>query len=106
MKKFITFMTILSFIAVAFYMSPLAKNSYSTVDNLTTLNFYEREDEFDFHNIKKLCSYEFCEYMMGETLEEGLDNFTKSYLKTISDEEVRSIIKVKGVKITKIIYKN
>ena len=44
--------------------------------------------------------------MVGESLEEGLDNFTKSYLKTIEDEEVRASLRIKGFRITEVITQN
>ncbi len=90
---------------LAFTMNPSAETEHS-IDDLTTLNFYKRSNEIDFHSIKKLCSYDYCEYFTGESVKEGLSNFTKNYLRTIKDEETRAILQVQGIRITKIIFNN
>lgn len=106
MKKIAITTILLLFLIFSFFVGVAAKANELEVDDLTTLTFPDRADEFDFHSIKKLCSYDYCDYMYGDTLNEGLENFTKNYLRTIKDEETRSILQVKGIRITKIIFMN
>lgn len=75
-------------------------------DNLTTKNFIEEMKYVNHKEIKGLCTYDFCDYLFGESLEEGLENYTKSYLRTIKDDEVRFSLLVKGFRITEVIMQN
>lgn len=104
---------VLGILTISFYLLSLTSfkpaNSEPNelhFNDLTTMNFYRRNDELDFHSIKKLCSYDYCDYLIGDNIKEGLDIFTKNYLKTIEDEETRAILQVKGIRITKIILQN
>lgn len=104
MKKI--FLLLLATLTVfSFYKPTNAKSDELYYEDLTTLNF-SNHDELDFHTIKKLCTYDYCNYIKGESLREALEIFTREYLKTIPDEEVKSILNVKGIRITKIILLN
>ena len=82
------------------------EGSETLYENLTTKNFLKKMKDINYQEIKGLCVYDFCDYMVGESLEEGLDNFTKSYLKTIEDEEVRASLRIMGFRITEVITQN
>lgn len=105
MKRFLMILTILVCF-ISFELAPLAESDEDLYfDNLTTLNFKENKD-LDYNSIKQLCSYDFCDYISGDNLQEALEHFTLNYLKTIGDEETRSILKIKGIRITKIVLLN
>lgn len=105
MKKIL--LTLLLFICLfAFTLSSQAESTDLAFDDLTTLNFYKRSNELDFQAIKKICSYDYCSYREGESMKEALEIFTKKYLTTIKDEETRSMLKIKGIRITKIVLFN
>lgn len=71
-------------------------------DDLTTANFKEKLENINFDKITKICSYEFCDYLKGKTIEESLDMFTKKYINEINNEEIKNTLNIKGIKITKI----
>lgn len=77
------------------------------LNNINHLNLEEKiiKDNSEY-DIKKICSYEFCDFFDGDSIKARIEKFTKRYLNTINDEEIKNTLKVKGIKITKIIYKN
>lgn len=77
------------------------------LNNINHLNLEEKiiKDNSEY-DIKKICSYEFCDFFDGDSIKGRIEKFTKRYLNTINDEEIKNTLKVKGIKITKIIYKN
>lgn len=75
-------------------------------DDLNTINFQEKLKDIDLNRISKICSYDFCDYLKGNNIEDSLEIFTKKYIKNIQDEEIKNTLNVKGVKITKITLKN
>lgn len=75
--------------------------------DVNTKNISERLSDSDLANIKKICSYDFCDYIRGKTVKSSMDIFIKKYLKNQTiDDEIKKTIYVKGLKITKIIYNN
>lgn len=105
MKKMI-FTTFLILLILFINFNTTAKSSKEILfDDMTTENFIAKSGYLPFNSIKKICSFDFCDYSRGENAFETLEIFTRNYLKTINDEEVKSALKVKGIKITKIILK-
>lgn len=103
-KLFLILLLVMSLLS--FSRPARAKSQELYFDDLTTLNFYKLSNELDIYSIKKLCTYDYCDYIRGRSMPEALEIFTKNYLKTIPDEETRSILNVKGIRITKIILLN
>ena len=105
MKKFFV-VTIL--IGLIFTSSVLALSPRSEVefDDMSTKNFEEKMKGINYAEIKSLCSYDFCEYVRGTSYKNILENFINSYLKTLSNDDDRAGVRVKGLKITKVIFQN
>ena len=57
-------------------------------------------------NVKKICTYDYCDLFRGDSLKEGIEIFINKYLDTINNEETKNSLKIKGVKITKVIFNN
>lgn len=72
--------------------------------DVSTLNFLDKTTNYGIEDIKKICTYDFCDFVRGETKQESLEIFVNNYLKKV-DREVASSLKVKGIRITKIILK-
>ena len=76
-------------------------NNYS---DLNSKNFFSRIK--NIHDIKMICSYEYCDYIDSNNIKLSFNKFINNYIENIDDEEIKNTLKVKGIKITKIIYKN
>ncbi len=86
------------------FMNIFANNENSiSFEDVNTLNFIKKTEHINAQSIKKICSYDYCDYLIQPLTPKSLEKFTENYLKTINDEEARSILKIKGIKITKII---
>lgn len=87
-----------------FLMNVFALNEkkYIDLDNVTTNNFFEKVN-YSVNDIKELCTYDFCDYIKSQNKYEMIEIFQKNYLNTIKDDEIKSSLKIKGIKITKII---
>ncbi len=105
MKKIIILSLILM-IFTTLTSSVTAESTELIVEDLTTLNFHTRANEIDFQAVKKICSYDFCSYRRGESMKEALEIFTNDYLAIVKDEEARATLKIKGIRITKIVFMN
>ena len=75
-------------------------NNYS---DLNSKNFFSRIK--NIHDIKMICSYEYCDYIDSNNIKLSFNKFI-NYIENIDDEEIKNTLKVKGIKITRIIYKN
>lgn len=99
MKK----MAFLLLTTTLFFTNPLKKNDGVIYFNdVNTLNFQEKMEEYRIENIKTICSYEYCDYMRDADFEKSMEIFTNRYIKKV-DEETANLLKVKGIKITHII---
>ena len=100
MKKLFYLLTILLFFTSISVKSQEKKIKFN---DLNTLNFEEKinNEEF-FSQIKKICTYNFCDYAKGDTINDKLYNFEESYFNTLDNDDLISELKVKGVKITKV----
>lgn len=76
-------------------------NNYS---DLNSKNFFSRIK--NIHDIKMICSYEYCDYIDSNNIKLSFNKFINNYIENIDDEEIKNTLKVKGIKITRIIYKN
>lgn len=75
--------------------------------NISTKNIDTVLKDEDLFKVKKICSYEYCDYLRGTNIKNSMDIYIKKYLKrTPLDEEIKKTIYVKGLKITKVIYSN
>lgn len=83
------------------------KMDHSLIYNdLNTINFREKFKGEELMNIKKICSYDFCDYINTENITNSLDTFTKKYLDNIYNEDEKKMLFVKGIKITKVVFNN
>ena len=73
-------------------------------DNLNSMNFFNEIK--NVHDIKMVCSYDYCDYIDSNNIKFSFNKFVNKYIQQIDDEEIKNTLKVKGIKITKIIYKN
>lgn len=104
MKKIILFtMVFISIFLVDTFAIP--KERSILLDDVNTLNIKDKVKNIDFSEIKKICSYDFCDYIDGSFFKSSINTFTNKYLNTINDEEIKKELRVKGIKITKIILK-
>ena len=86
-----------------FSINVSSKTKKIKFNNVNTLNFKEIvNDENIFRQIKKFCTYEFCDYAKGDNIENKLYNFEESYFSTLNNMDIINELKVKGVKITEI----
>lgn len=73
--------------------------------DVNSINIIEKIKDDDLPKIKKICSYDYCDFIRGKDIRSSMDLFVKKYLKKKQcDEETKKTIYVKGLKITKIIY--
>lgn len=94
MKKLILFLVVLNLL--------LSYNSNK--DNLNTNNILSKYSEED--NIKYICSYNFCDYLRSDNLKRSIEIFKDKYIKSIKNDDIKNTLKVKGIKITKIVFKD
>lgn len=71
-------------------------------EDVTSLNFVERTQNYNIERIKKICTYDYCDYIKGSDKLSSIEIFTKNYLKSF-DKETAAILKVKGIRITNIV---
>lgn len=82
-----------------------SRNSTSIAfTDVTSLNFKEKTAQYNIENILKICTYDFCDYVRGESKIESMEIFMRNYLKNI-DREIAATLRVKGIRITNIILK-
>ena len=82
----------------------LENKKTESYDDLNTLNFIAKLGYMELAKIDKICSYDYCEYRTGSSFKSMINNFTKNYLKTIQDDEVRASLRIKGIKITEVVF--
>lgn len=100
MKKIFYLLTILLLFTSISVKSQEKKIKFS---DLNTLNFVEKINNEEFYTqIKKICTYNFCDYAKGDTINDKLYYFEESYFNFLNNDDLVSELKVKGVKITKI----
>ena len=100
MKK--VFMVLIIFLLVI-SINVKSKSDGVVLNDVNTLNFeYKIKEKKLEHKIKIICSYDFCDYINGESLKDIIYNFEMKYLDTIDDIDLKNELKVKGVKITKV----
>lgn len=97
--KFMTLLILLLITLINVFATEKTEIEY---DDLTTKNFVEKIKDIPYIESSKICSYDYCDYLRGDTLTSSIEIFTKKYLNTIKDEEIKLSLKVKGIKITKI----
>ena len=100
MKKVLAILIIIS---IFFNINVLSKSNKISFKRVNTLNFTNviRSEEI-YYRIKKICSYNFCDYAVGENIKDKLSNFEESYLKTIGDVDIKNELKIKGIRITSV----
>lgn len=95
------------FLSLLFVNAKIINSEHQLIfDDLNTINFSEKIDNINLKNIKKICSYDYCDYLKKDNIKHGIDEFTNKYIRTLNDSEIINTIKVKGIKITKIILEN
>ena len=98
-------LTFISFLIIN--MVFINKDHTVLLKDINTNNIGEALKDEDLPKIKKICSYDFCDYIRGKTVNGSMEIFIKKYLqKYDEDDEIKKTIYVKGLKITKIIYYN
>lgn len=102
MKKIIVLIGTLIFLALG-GANALNEGHPLIYDDLNTLNFADKMQNVRSENIRKICSYEYCDDWLGGNTKAGIETFVNRYLKTLNDEEIKNTLKVKGIKITKVI---
>ena len=97
---------LITFISLLLINSALVNKEHTVIlKDVNTINIKNIIKEEDLPNIKKICSYDFCDSIRGKNIKSTIDIFTKRYLKKhLSDDEIKKTIYVKGLKITKIVY--
>ncbi len=73
-------------------------------NNINTLNFIEKTSHIPFESIKKICTYDYCDYLRGVDKTSSIELFVNNYIKQ-KDAETASYLKIKGIQITGIILK-
>lgn len=107
MRKLIALMVIASIIGVL-VLNVWALNGKGEVklEDVNTLNFISKIGKEKSKEITRICSYDFCDYMRGSTVEESLEIFTRKYLETIEDADTQAYLNVMGIKITDVVWSN
>lgn len=107
MRRLVTVLAILTFLGVLFInVGVRAQDKEMNLENINTRNFKAKMGYLKLTSIKKICSYEYCDYVRGDSFDETIEIFTKNYLKTIEDNEVKASLRIKGIRITKLIFEN
>ena len=76
-------------------------------DNIKGINIYKLKNKISIKdNIKYICTYNYCDYLQSNNIDESIEIFINKYIKNIKDEEIKNTLKVKGVKITKIVKRS
>ncbi len=103
MKKMI--LLLISFFTIVCSVQGLS-NREVTFDDLSTKNFEKVMNGINHQEIKNICTYDFCDYAVGSSYKEILDNFVVNYFKTFDNQELKANLQIKGVKITKVVFQN
>lgn len=99
MKKLFIFLIIL----IVFLSIEVKSKSQTSFSDVNTLNFEQKMiDKKLEHKIKIICSYDFCEFIKGNSLKDIIYNFETNYLNTIDNIDLKNELKVKGIRITKV----
>lgn len=105
MKKLIMTLAIFLVVGAIFLnVKVRALEGEMNLDDISTANFKAKMGYLKLTSIKKMCSYDYCDYVRGDTFDETVEIFTRNYLRTIQDDEVRAGLRIKGIKITKLIF--
>ena len=92
-------------VIVLFFLLSLFLND--TSNNINGINIYKLKNKISINdNIKYICTYDYCDYLQSNNIDESIEIFINKYLKNIKDEEIKNTLKVKGVKITKIVKRS
>ena len=92
-------------VIVLFFLLSLFLND--TSNNINGINIYKLKNKISIKdNIKYICTYDYCDYLQSDNIDESIEIFINKYLKNIKDEEIKNALKVKGVKITKIVKRS
>jgi len=98
MKKLFILFIILT---ILFCNNVNSKSKIIYFNDVNTLNFTQKiVDKKLEHKIKIICSYDFCNFIKGESLTDIIFDFETNYLKTINDIDLKNEVKVKGIRIT------
>lgn len=73
------------------------------LNDVSTNNLDSKLSSINVSGIKKICSYDYCDYIDMNNLKASLDTYVRKYIEKVDSEEERNTILVKGIKITKII---
>ncbi len=107
MKRIVTVLVILTILGTLFInVGVHAQDSEMILENINTRNFKAKMGYLKLTSIKKMCSYEYCDYVRGDAFDETIEIFTRNYLKTIEDEEAKASLRIKGIRITKLIFED
>lgn len=87
-------------------LDAFAEQRIVLLNDVNIHNFKEKIKSISISSIKKICSYDYCDYVDLNKIDSGLTNFVKKYISTINDVEMQKTIEVKGIKITKVILYN
>ena len=78
-----------------------------TSNNINGINIYKLKNKISIKdNIKYICTYDYCDYLQSDNIDESIEIFINKYLKNIKDDEIKNTLKVKGVKIIKIVKRS
>ncbi len=105
MKKVVASFIIFVFLGfVILNVNVKAQENEMNLENINTRNFRAKMGYLKLTSIKKICSYDYCDYVRGETFSETVEIFTRNYLSSIQDEELKANLRIKGIRITKLIF--
>lgn len=107
MKKFLFLaFALLLLMPIFIKASPLSsKEKVIIYKDMTTKNFVKNTKNLDLTTVKKICTYEFCDFVVDTTKESMINTFTNNYIKSLNNDELRAELKIKGIRITKVILK-
>ena len=97
MKKITLFLIIITFLFVINVQALSSElSNVKKYEDLNTKNFVQKFSETELKSIKMICTYDYCDYYQNDSPKKGIEIFVNKYVKTISDEEIKSSLKVKA----------
>lgn len=109
MKKvlFLTFFILLLLVFINVFKSkPKADTIYEIPKNVSTKNIFDRLSFNKLKSIKKICTNSVCTYNFNDDFNRFIINHEEKVIKGIKDDDIKTSMLLKGIKIDKIYFKD
>lgn len=101
----IIFICFLSFSSVNNAEEKNICHNLKIVNNISTRNILTKYSKKYLSNIQKICSDDICSYVYDDNYDLLIMNHEQKYLKNINNFDTKNELKIKGIKINKLYFK-